>query len=53
MKLVIQAGENQSSRILIYLRYFETLSILLSTQSYVILETTHNEKKLLKRLELL
>ena len=34
-------------------KYFETLAILQSTRHYVIQETTHNEKKLLKRLELL
>ena len=31
------------------LRYFEALSIFLSTQNYVILETTRNEKKNVKK----
>ena len=34
-------------------KYFQTLSIFLSTQNYVILETTHNKIQKLKRLKLL
>ena len=41
----IKPQANQSLQKLIYLRYFETLPIFLSTQNYLILETIHNEKK--------
>ena len=41
----IKPRENQSSQKLIFLRYFETLSMFLSTRNCVILKTTHNEKK--------
>ena len=41
----IKPRESQSSQKFIYLRYFETVSIFLSTQNYLILETIHNEKK--------
>ena len=44
----IKPWENQSLQKVIYLRCFETLSIFLSTQNYVILETIHNEKKTVK-----
>ena len=49
----INPRENKSSRKLIHLRYFERLPMFLSTQNYAILETTNNEKKLLKKLKLL
>ena len=49
----IKPRENQSSQKLIYLRYLETHSMFLLTQNYVILETIHNEKTLLKELKLL
>ena len=45
----IKPRVNQSSQKLIYLKYFERLSIFLSAQNYLVLETIHNEKKTVKK----
>ena len=45
----IKPRVNQSSQKLIYLKYFERLSIFLWAQNYLVLETIHNEKKAVKK----